>query len=186
MKISTSLVFTGLLPGLAACGGEEPISFNNSQSQPECFPNADTCTGEQICVGAKCEAAFNRFYRIGVANGEIAASKPDSFAWDEGSGGTERPDPYVIFMVNGVEMGRTMIAQDTNAPVWNEYIEAQLAPGSTVAFVVRDSDLVFDDDVFTCEANPITSDLLRGRELACQEARMGGTILRGRIEPKVQ
>lgn len=183
MKLPKTQLFFLVMPALVACGGEDMSStFNNSGSG--CSEFSDACGGEQICISGTCEAAFNRIYRIAVADGQIAGSKPDSTPWDDSTGELGRPDPYVVFYVDGVEIGRTTVAQDTNTPVWNEYIDAELVPGSSITLEMKDSDLVFDDDIFTCTADPISADLLRARSIACEDSGMTGTSFRGLIQPK--
>lgn len=72
-----------------------------------------------------------------------------------------------MIRVNGEEVGRTTTAQDSFSGTWSA-TNLQLIAGSRLEFIVLDDDpLETDDVVLNCSANPITADLLRGREFGC-------------------
>jgi len=56
-----------------------------------------------------------------------------------------------------------------------------LIASSSLALEVLDVDLTIDDPAYGCQANPITADLLRGRELSCVT---GGSSLAFVIDPR--
>ncbi len=183
-----TLVFTLAAASLlVACGGEEPAAGNpgtSNNSFPECYEIGDSCSGERVCIAGTCEAAFNRFYRVTIRDGELPATKPEGGLWDEGTEEQTRPDPYVVIKVDGVEIGRTSTQQDTWFPTWNEVGEAQFIAGSRLEMTLFDEDLIADDQIFACSADPITPDFLRERDLICRASQIDDLFFTVRVEPK--
>jgi len=136
----------------------------------------DTCLGDTICLcpggdlfcdgTGTCSVAFGRRYTIAVSELTLPDRKPDGTCWDAACGA---PDPYVVFSVDGVELGRTPAASDLLTVVYDPLpaVDATVAAGSTIRLDVFDEDISADDPAFACVATA-TGALLRSRDLSCE------------------
>jgi hypothetical protein len=163
--------------GDGTCNGNESVSTCASDcSTTSCSSSPDTCTGETICISGACEAAFPRVYRIANVVASMPTKNPNNGQdWDVGGGA---PDLYL-----GDPSGNpitTAIADQFNATFPGPF-EISLIAGGTLRVDVWDEDISSHDFAFGCQANPITSALLRSRTLSCA---MSGASLSLAINPK--
>lgn len=152
----------GNCPGDCAAGGA-------------CSPSNDTCGGETICVGNSCVAAFPRVYAITNVSVMLPTTDPNGEAWDLGGGA---PDLFV-----GDSSGNplTNTVQDQFSATFPGPFDVQLIAGATLRISIWDEDVSANDLAFSCQAAPVTADLLRSRVLRCTQ---GGSTLAAALNPK--
>ena len=129
-----------------------------------CGPNNTICTGETICVADACEVAFGRTYELHLLLTLLETTDSKGEPWDLNGGA---PDPYVVVEINGVEVMRTNTVDDSFAPEFPEATLQVIPAGATITATVFDSDIGSDDEVYVCEASPITPEELRQGGLTC-------------------
>jgi hypothetical protein len=130
-----------------------------------CALDDPPCVGETICIDNACVGAFNRIYRITVLDGSLPESDPNGECWDFGCGA---PDPFVQLDLNGALLGVTAAVQDTFAPAWNMYVDAEIPAGSALTFWVWDEDVDEHDFAFGCALDPVSVEALRAGFISCE------------------
>ncbi|MBL4632860.1 MAG: hypothetical protein JKY56_03255 [Kofleriaceae bacterium] len=129
-----------------------------------CGPSNTVCTGETICVNDACESVFGRTYEFQVLLVMVETTDSNGQPWDINGGA---PDPYVVVEINGTEVLRT----DTKDNVFSaEYATTTLEvipAGASIKATIFDSDFDSDDEVYVCEANPVTPQQLRDGAIIC-------------------
>lgn len=170
------------LLALGACGGGGDDGVGDDGGGDDgttaCSETADTCTGETICVGAACEAAFGRVYAITNVALAVPTTDPTGAEWDLGGGA---PDLFLVIDVDGTVAATTATVQDEFSAAFAGPYNAQLIAGSTLELTAYDEDVSDDDLAYVCSAAPITAELLRGRDLGCAS---GGSSLTFHIAPR--
>jgi hypothetical protein len=134
-----------------------------------CDPNNDQCTGNDICVIDDCVPAFGRTYLVSNLVVSLDSTNANSDDWDFGS----NPDIKVEVHLNDVKLLQT---QEITPPLTNgrfnatysESVLLTINSGDKLELRVLDVDLDADDLALSCVLDPISTDLLRGRDLFCQ------------------
>ncbi|MBN8610269.1 MAG: hypothetical protein J0L92_06780 [Deltaproteobacteria bacterium] len=157
---------------LGACGGSGPGPGES------CSPSVDECSGETICIGGACEAAFGRVYSITDVQVSVPSSDPVGDAWDAFGGA---PDPFIVVAVNGTPIATSATRDDAFGGTFFGPYDATLIGGGSLAIEVWDEDVSANDLMFTCEGSPITASLLRQRTLVCNS---GGFMIQFQIDPR--
>jgi hypothetical protein len=137
---------------------------NNFNCIPDCIPAAgqDNCTNDDICVADECVPAFGRQYRF--SGFSVALNTGGSF---DPFGGD--PDPKVEIFIDGNQILETAEKSDTFTATYTETATATLNAATVVRLVILDVDVDADDTLITCEG-PFSADLLRGRDIVCENA----------------
>lgn len=148
---------------ITACGGDDDGGIDLDQ----CSSSPDTCDGDTVCIAGSCEAAFGRLYRITAVQVQLPTLDPNGEAWDVGGGA---PDIFIDILVNGASVARSAPVADRFSATFAGPFTVQPIGGGSLAIVVYDEDLTTDDVAYSCTAAPLTTDLLRARELACDSA----------------
>ena len=143
-----------------------------------CAAQADTCTGETICIAGSCEPAFGRFYDIGALSVSLPATDPNGYYWDFAGGA---PDIFVRIHVNGALRATTTGVTDQFTAMFAGPYPVQPIGGGWLELVAYDEDVTTSELAFTCTANPLTAAQLRSRKLACAA---GGSTMSFTIEPR--
>lgn len=186
MKRSFVIVW---LVGIGCSGGGSgtppPVDGSNPPPPPidgsttsTCSETADTCAGDTICVATACVPAFPRVYTLTNIKVQLPTTDPGGSSWDLGGGA---PDPYVKVTIDGTDITMTAFANDVFTAMFAGPIDVQLIAGGRVTLTVFDDDVGTDTLAFTCDANPITSALLRSRKLQCVN---GNNLVTYTIAPK--
>jgi hypothetical protein len=158
------------------CGAEigdgTPDPNNNGNQGLGC----SACTGESICVENVCEDAFPRFYTITVQEVLFPSMKPDGSCWDEPGCGA--PDPEIEIKLNDDKVGELETDDDMFTATFVDAIELQLIAGSKLELQLDDEDLVEDEEVLSCEFDPLTAEKIRAGDVGCSN---GGATIQARI-----
>jgi len=164
---------------LSACtAGDDDDDDNNNdvrhadaaRAADDCNPAADNCAGETICVGGDCVQAFGRTYRISLAL-EVSTTTPDGDTWDALGGA---PDPFIKVYLNGGLVMTTNEPQDTFEPQFSTTKDIVIPANAAFVADAYDADLSDHDWIMSCEADPLTADLLRYGSGTCEYA--GSTL----------
>lgn len=133
---------------------------------PELCSPADpnSCSGETICIGTTCEAAFNRIYSFSMISVKVASLNQGGSAWDVLGGA---PDPQVTVKLNGTTILSTGSKGDVFSAAFNETTDQQIVAGSKLELQSSDADVNAADKILNCVADPLSADLLRARVLQC-------------------
>jgi hypothetical protein len=155
---------------LAACtssGGDDQgddQGDDGDDTSDECSETADDCTGDNICIGGSCEAAFGRLYDVTDVNISLPTTDPDGAAWDAGGGA---PDILIDVSSNGVHAPVSATVDDVFDAYFPGPFTVTIAGGADLTLEIYDEDLTVNDFAGGCAADPITADLLRSRLLSC-------------------
>jgi hypothetical protein len=126
--------------------------------------NPFSCTGETICVQDQCVPAFGRNYVFTITTGTLPSVDNQGAEWDSGGG---LPDPYVELTVNGTAFTAPAIV-DSVSPTWTYATPAVPVPADTVVRIaVFDDDEPMDDFAWSCQADPVAIEFIRGGGLGC-------------------
>lgn len=156
--LAIALLFT------CACSGDDDHSrLRPDATSAGCSTSPDTCTGDTICI-ATCEPVVPRAYRITNISHSVPATKPDGSPWDVGSA----PDLFVVVSVNAVQLAETQYVSDQLSAAWPGPFNIQLTAGASLVVASFDDDVSANDEVFTCQASPVTATQLRARTLRCE------------------
>ncbi len=148
-----------------SCVGGAICSASGTCGPPPCSAaDPDSCSGETICIGTTCEAAFPRFYTLTVGDVTIAQRDDNGECWDAACGA---PDPFLVILVNGAELGRTSTRQDVFSASFDEAFDIELVAGSELRVAMFDEDLTDDDIIVACGADSLDAATIRLRDLAC-------------------
>src|SRR5512138_2072130 len=176
----------GVGVGCSGGGSGTPPPVDGSNNPPPqdapisntCSETADTCAGDTICVGTACVPAFPRVYTLTDMNVQLPTKDPNGGDWDLGGGA---PDPYIKVTVDAKDITQTAFVSDVFTATFAGPIDVQLIAGGRLTLTVFDDDVGTDTLAFTCDANPITSALLRSRTLQCVN---GNNLVKYTIKPK--
>ena len=110
-------------------------------TDPQLFsPGSLERSGMSTVAGFTREGEVQGMFKVTVVSGTVPADALDT------------PDPFVI--VSGGVKGQTPVQDDTVSPVWNTtFAGISYNDLNHVTFKVRDSDLAFDDDIATMDAD---------------------------------
>lgn len=144
----------------------------------ECSETLDSCGGESICVVDQCLDAFGRVYVLSNLYVELPARNSVGDDWDAGGGA---PDPFFTVQLNGEEVLTTTAAPNTFSASFSDTANVVIPAGSTFELIVADEDLAIPDPGFTCIADPLTANLLRGRVLTCENS---GWVVTAQLDPR--
>lgn len=156
----------------SGCGGGGPGPGGG------CTPAADTCTGENICILGACEAAFGRIYSITDVTVSVPTADGTGASWDALGGA---PDPFIVVTVNGSSIVTSATRDDVFSASFFGPYDATIVGGSSLAIEVWDADVSANDLMFTCQASPLSADLLRRHSLSCSS---GGFTVAFQIDPR--
>ena len=97
-----------------------------------------------------------------VADGRIPPRTQDGRRWDEVGSGA--PDPFVVVLVDDVEILRTPVESNTRRPVWKQRPEAnyRIPAGAAVRVEMWDQNTVQDQPICSEAFTDIHDDLLTG------------------------
>ncbi|MBL9016740.1 MAG: hypothetical protein JNL83_21310 [Myxococcales bacterium] len=170
---------TGTNPrcGDGVCNGTETASSCAADcTSSACTTSPDNCTGETLCVGGSCVAAFPRVYAITGVSVSVPTTNPNNGqTWDVGGGA---PD---LFLGNSNGVAFSGVVADQFSATFAGPFDVQLVAGATLRIDVWDEDVTTHDAAFACQANPITAQLLRTRTFACA---VNGMTMTSTIRPK--
>jgi hypothetical protein len=126
--------------------------------------SSDLCTGDNVCMGSTCAAAFPHDYAITNLSVTAPNLKPDGMPWDPDEDGS--PDLYVDISVNGTIITTTDIIMNTyNASYAGPYM-VSLTSGATLDLATSDSDGATSEPVYDCPI-PVSASILRVRFVLC-------------------
>jgi len=157
----SSIPYPDLYP--AACGPTNCTGCCDAagKCQPgttdaDCGTGGATCTkcgSSSTCTSGKCQSTGPKMYKVTLVSATVSSC---------GLGDT--CDAYVVLKV-GNTTKTSATKDDTNTPVWNEYMltesDTNLQKGFSVT--VYDEDLAFDDTIGTCTPTISTSVLSAGK-----------------------
>src|SRR5262245_3461125 len=161
---------------LAACSNSQnapppdsPIAHPDAPSPDSpprtCSPgDPNSCSGETICIGTTCEAAFDRIYRFSGIAVTVAAQDPAGAAWDPLGGA---PDPFVAVKLNGTSIVTTANVSDVFAATYTETTDQTIVAGSSLQMTMSDADVGGDDVILDCTIDPLAADALRRGVVEC-------------------
>ena len=129
-----------------------------------CGPSNMVCTGETICVKDACESVFGRTYEFQVLLVMVETTDSEGQPWDINGGA---PDPYVVVEINGTEVLRTDTKDNVFAAEYGKTTLEVVPAGASIKATIFDSDLDSDDEIYVCEANPVTPQQLRDGAIIC-------------------
>ena len=130
-----------------------------------CDPNdANSCSGETVCIGTTCEPAFNRIYRFKDITSTVSSLNQNGQAWDSFGGA---PDPQVIVKLNGTVILTTASKSDVFTASFTESIDQQVVAGSKLELILQDADLNAADPIHSCIIDPLSAQKLRERGVHC-------------------
>lgn len=129
-----------------------------------CGPDNMICSDDSICVNDACESAFGRTYEFQVLLTMLETTDPNGDPWDINGGA---PDPYVIVKINGTQVLRTDTLDNTFAGEFPNTSLEVIPAGASIQAIIYDADLDSDDEVYVCEANPVTAQQLRDGAIIC-------------------
>lgn len=156
------------------CGGDDGVGGGGGGGVDApigggggCTATADTCTGDTLCVGNACVAAFPRVYEVRDVSVMVPTTNMGA-TWDI-SGGA--PDLFVTFAVNGSVQATSPVVDDQfSAAFAGPFAITLSAAGSRLDLNVYDEDVTTNDLALGCVANPLPAADLRSRRLSCASA----------------
>jgi len=142
-----------------------PDPPDDGPPQNVCNPDdSNSCSGETVCIGTKCEPAFNRIYRFLNITATVASLNQTGSAWDSFGGA---PDPQVIVKLNGTAIITTASKADVFSASFSETIDQQVVAGSKLELILQDADLNAADPIHSCVIDPLSAQKLRERGVHC-------------------
>jgi hypothetical protein len=118
---------------------------------------SDVCPPDELCASPGCYPVLGAKYDLRLVSG---------FLDDSLGSWADTPDPYVVVLVDGVEVGRTKTIDTNLKPVWNETLKLELK-SSTTAFGLR----VYDEEL---TSDTLVAELLCVDDCLLQTFRSGG------------
>jgi hypothetical protein len=120
---------------------------------------SDVCPPAELCASPGCYPVLGAKYDLHLVAGTLDASLE---SW------TDTPDPYVVVLVDGVEVGRSKTIDKSLKPVWNETLKLELK-ASTAAFGLR----VYDEE--SLSSDTLLAELLCVDDCLLTTFRAGGS-----------
>jgi hypothetical protein len=112
---------------------------------------SDVCPSEELCASPGCFPVLGAKYDLHLVSGDLDAELGGFF---------DTPDPYVVVLVDGVEVGRSKTVDKSLKPVWNETLKVELK-SSAAAFGLRVYDEEFTSDTLIAELLCVDDCLLK-------------------------
>jgi len=149
------------IDGPPMMGSDGPVDMPPQVCSPA---DPTSCSGETICIGTSCEAAFDRIYTFSQISVLVAANNQGGSDWDPLGG---QPDPQVEVKLNGAVILTTGHKDNTFTASFTESTEKQIVAGSKLELNMTDDDGVGDDAIFSCTTDPLSAELLREAVITC-------------------
>lgn len=166
------LILVSLVSFWAGCSVDDGTT-------PTCIAaSTDTCSGDQVCIGTTCQAAFPHAYAITNLSITAPNLRPDGMPWDPDEDGT--PDLYADISVGGTVVMTTDVVQNSyNATFQGPYM-VMLDADVALDVKASDKDDTTSELVYDCSVPMVSALLLRVRTVLCSGT---GVTLNYKINP---
>lgn len=138
----------------------------------------DTCTGDQVCIGTTCQAAFPHAYAITNLSITAPNLKLDGMPWDSDADGT--PDLYADISVGGTLVTTTDVIQNSYNATFPGPFTVTLDANIAIDVKASDKDDAGSELVYDCAVPMVSALLLRVRYVLCSGT---GVTLNYTIDP---
>ena len=129
-------------------GGGSPFGEVICTEEAECDENS-VCyneDGESTCVNP-----YKKYWKVSIDTLCLSDKKPDGDDWD-GVDLIDKPDPYAILYVNGMEVMKTSYADEQLCAHYQNYTNIRFAETDIVKIKMMEYDsLIFNDDDYVGE-----------------------------------
>jgi hypothetical protein len=141
--------------------------------------SVDLCSGNTVCIGDACTAAFPHAYVITNISATAPNMKSDGTPWDTDGDGT--PDIYVDISVAGAVVASTPVNPNSFNATFAGPFTVDLTDGTALDLQSSDKDTPGSEVIYDCPIPMVTAALLRTRYVLCSGA--GGVTLNYTIDP---
>ncbi|MEO8550034.1 MAG: hypothetical protein ABI678_08670 [Kofleriaceae bacterium] len=133
---------------------------------PTCIASmTDTCTGDTVCIGTTCQAAFPHAYAITNLSITAPNLRMDGMPWDPEDDGA--PDLYAEISVGGALVATTDVNQNTYNATFAGPFTVMLDTNVAIDVTASDKDDAASELVYDCSVPMVSPLLLRVRHVLC-------------------
>lgn len=133
---------------------------------PTCIASmTDTCSGDQVCIGTTCQAAFPHAYAITNLSITAPNLKMDGTPWDPDEDGT--PDLYADISVAGALVATTDVIQNSYSASFPGPFMVTLDANVSLDVKASDKDDAASELVYDCGIPMVSALLVRVRYALC-------------------
>jgi hypothetical protein len=144
-----------LMASLASC------RLGTGSTGDSCKEHSD-CDSDLVCASSKCGTPYARRWRLSIESARITPTDSRGDSWD---GDGSAPDPYVTVKMDGSEVLKTQVKDNTLTPAWGESVTLLLNNSTRVQVSLFDDDFLFPQGITETIAGSISPAELRQGEV---------------------